>query len=209
MKDTKTWTQQAIEDTKDWTEKTAKEASHIRVDDFKEWGTNTIKDFTTNAQEFIESGKPIEIASQVGDFTVKAAKTVSGVEAYNERKEAIEKKKEAETILSTTQKRIDEVRFLANNRLETYGIAKCEILKTTVGRFIKIVSQLKNSVKVKEYDLSMNLSLKEHDVMEMELNLMASTLQSINSLAASSPFKDLNDLGKVKQCLSQGGEWDI
>lgn len=42
-----------------------------------------------------------------------------------------------------------------------------------------------------------------------DMNLMASTLQSINSLAASSPFKDLNDLGKMTQCLSQGGEWDI
>lgn len=42
-----------------------------------------------------------------------------------------------------------------------------------------------------------------------DMNLMASTLQSINSLAASSPFKDLNDIGKVTQCLSDGGEWDI
>ena len=42
-----------------------------------------------------------------------------------------------------------------------------------------------------------------------DMSLMASTLQSINSLAASSPFKNLNDLGKVTQCLSQGGEWDI
>lgn len=41
------------------------------------------------------------------------------------------------------------------------------------------------------------------------LELMAATLQSINSLAASSPFKDLNDIGKVTQNLSTGGEWDI
>lgn len=41
------------------------------------------------------------------------------------------------------------------------------------------------------------------------LELMSATLQSINSLAASSPFKDLNDIGKVSQNLSEGGEWDI
>ena len=41
------------------------------------------------------------------------------------------------------------------------------------------------------------------------MELMAATLQSINSLAASSPFKDLNDIGKVTQNLSEGGEWDI
>lgn len=39
--------------------------------------------------------------------------------------------------------------------------------------------------------------------------LAVQTLQSINSLAASSPFKDLADLGKVTTMLSEGGEWDI
>lgn len=39
--------------------------------------------------------------------------------------------------------------------------------------------------------------------------LVAQTLQSINSLAASSPFKDLADINKVSAQLSEGGEWDI
>lgn len=39
--------------------------------------------------------------------------------------------------------------------------------------------------------------------------LVAQTLQSINSLAASSPFKDLADLNKVSTMLAEGGEWDI
>ncbi len=39
--------------------------------------------------------------------------------------------------------------------------------------------------------------------------LVAQTLQSINSLAASGPFKDLADLGKVSTMLAEGGEWDI
>lgn len=39
--------------------------------------------------------------------------------------------------------------------------------------------------------------------------LVAKTLQSINSLAASSPFKDLADINKVSTMLSKGGEWDI
>lgn len=40
-------------------------------------------------------------------------------------------------------------------------------------------------------------------------SLVAHTLQSINSLAASSPFKDLADINKVSALLSEGGEWDI
>ena len=39
--------------------------------------------------------------------------------------------------------------------------------------------------------------------------LAVQTLQSINSLAASSPFKDLADIGKVSTMLAEGGEWDI
>ena len=39
--------------------------------------------------------------------------------------------------------------------------------------------------------------------------LVAQTLQSINTLAASSPFKDLADIGKVSTMLAEGGEWDI
>lgn len=39
--------------------------------------------------------------------------------------------------------------------------------------------------------------------------LAAQTLQSINSLAASSPFKDLADINKVTDILIEGGEWDI
>ncbi|MBD5191407.1 MAG: hypothetical protein HDS88_00795 [Bacteroidales bacterium] len=39
--------------------------------------------------------------------------------------------------------------------------------------------------------------------------LLAQTLQSINSLASSSPFKDLADINKVSSMLSEGGEWDI
>ncbi len=39
--------------------------------------------------------------------------------------------------------------------------------------------------------------------------LVAQTLQSINSLAASSPFKDLADINKVAALLTEGGEWDI
>lgn len=40
--------------------------------------------------------------------------------------------------------------------------------------------------------------------------MLAMSLQSINALAAQSPFKNLADIGQVKQALSSGDtEWDI
>lgn len=41
------------------------------------------------------------------------------------------------------------------------------------------------------------------------LTLMSQTLDSINSLAASSPFKALTDINNVSRGLMSGEEWDI
>lgn len=42
-----------------------------------------------------------------------------------------------------------------------------------------------------------------------DLELMSQTLGNINSLAVSSPFKDLADINNVAKGLSEGTEWDI
>lgn len=42
-----------------------------------------------------------------------------------------------------------------------------------------------------------------------DLELMSQTLAAINSLAVSSPFKDLADINSVAKELSEGTEWDI
>ena len=52
-------------------------------------------------------------------------------------------------------------------------------------------------------------SALDHALEEGDNMLVAQTLQSINSLATSSPFKDLADINKVTEQLSAGTEWDI
>lgn len=104
----------------------------------------------------------------VGEYIVDFSKLASGVTAYENRKAANEKKEKADKIMDETTRQIEQVRLLANTRLETFGRVRCEMLKTTVGRFIRIVNSLKNSVKAKEYDLSSSLSIKENDFKELE-----------------------------------------
>lgn len=104
----------------------------------------------------------------VGNYAKDMGKLVSGVTAYENRKAANEKKDKADKIMEETNRKIEQIRFLANTRLETFGRARCEILKTTVGRFIKIVESLNNSVKEKVYELSSSLSLGEVDFKELE-----------------------------------------
>ena len=161
------WGEQAIEDVGKFTAEATKtvsdKASEIR-DNVVEKSEQLKKSYDDGTlQKDLNS-----TLSDAGDIALKFGKTISGVAAYEARKEARELKEEADEILERTERRIDEVRFLANNRMETFGKAKCEILKTTVGRFIRIVKQLKNSVKVKEYELSSNFSFKEKDFEEME-----------------------------------------
>lgn len=104
----------------------------------------------------------------VGNYAKDKGKLVSGVTAYEQRKAANEKKEKADRIMEETTREIEQVRFLANNRLETFGRARCEMLKTTVGRFIRIVNSLNNSVKEKVYELSSSISIGETDFKELE-----------------------------------------
>lgn len=151
----------------------------------------------TKTSEFVSS-KASEIKTNVenltmedvGNYAKDMGKLVSGVTAYENRKAANQKKEKADKIMEETTRQIEQVRFLANTRLETFGRARCEILKTTVGRFIKIVESLNNSVKEKIYELSSSLSLGETDFKELESvemngsNLLA-TASAGGSIAAA------------------------
>lgn len=122
---------------------------------------------TTKAKEIKEGAEKLTM-EDVGNYAKRMGKLASGMTAYEQRKSANEKKEKADKIVKETTQKIEQVRFLANNRLETFGQARCEMLKTTVGRFIRIVNSLKNSVKAKEYDLSSSLQIKENDFKELE-----------------------------------------
>lgn len=52
-------------------------------------------------------------------------------------------------------------------------------------------------------------SVLDRAMTDGDVELMSQTLAAINSLAVSSPFKDLADIGNVAKSLSEGSEWDI
>lgn len=125
-------------------------------------------DFVSNKAKEIEECVDNLTIEDIGNYAMEMGKLASGVTAYEERKAAIEKKAKADKIMEETTQKIEKVRTLANERLEAFGRSRCEMLKNTVGRFIRIVNSLNNSVKIKEYDLSASLSIKEHDLKELE-----------------------------------------
>ena len=176
---------------------TAAAASKAYDDASKSIKEKTIGELIDSAID-VGSKKAVEIKTNVESLTMEdvsnyakdMGKLATGMTAYEQRKAAKEKKEKADQIVEETKQKIEQVRFLANNRLETFGRMRCEILKTTVGRFIRIVNSLKNSVKAKEYDLSSSLSIRENDFKELETvemngsNLLA-TAASGGSVAAA------------------------
>ena len=176
---------------------TAAAASKAYDDASKSIKEKTIGELIDSAID-VGSKKAVEIKTNVESLTMEdvsnyakdMGKLATGMTAYEQRKAAKEKKEKADQIVEETKQKIEQVRFLANNRLETFGRIRCEILRTTVGRFIRIVNSLKNSVKAKEYDLSSSLSIRENDFKELETvemngsNLLA-TAASGGSVAAA------------------------
>lgn len=176
---------------------TAAAASKAYDDASKSIKEKTIGELIDSAID-VGSKKAVEIKTNVESLTMEdvsnyakdMGKLATGMTAYEQRKAAKEKKEKADQIVEETKQKIEQVRFLANNRLETFGRIRCEILRTTVGRFIRIVNSLKNSVKAKEYDLSSSLSIRENDFKELETvemngsNILA-TAASGGSIAAA------------------------
>ena len=105
---------------------------------------------------------------KVGEYITDFGKLATGVTAFQNRKAAKEKKELADKIMKDTNQEIEHIRIYANDRLEVLGRARCEVLQSTVGRFIRIANSLKTSVKEKEFELSANLSVSDADFKELE-----------------------------------------
>ncbi len=167
-KETATAASKAYDDaSKSIKEKTIGELIDSAIDAGSKAVSNTSEFVSTKAGEIKTNVENLTM-EDVGNYAKDMGKLVSGVTAYENRKAANEKKDKADKIMEETNRKIEQIRFLANTRLETFGRARCEILKTTVGRFIKIVESLNNSVKEKVYELSSSLSLGEADFKELE-----------------------------------------
>ncbi len=128
----------------------------------------------------------MNILKTVGDFTVKAAKTVSGVQAWQDRKEAIHLKEEAEELYQDTLNENESRRESANEELTTFGNIRLESLHDTVGVFLEYLKIMKHSYTDKEYDLGGIVNLKDEEIRKMEsVELSAKESLSTTAVAGS------------------------
>ena len=79
---------------------------------------------------------------------------------------------------------------------------------------IKEMGELVKVYLEKTYDERSAIFAKQFEAIDAAISngnveMLAVTLNSMNALASSSPFKNLADINSVKQGLIEGSEWDI
>ena len=84
------------------------------------------------------------------------------------------------------------------------AIAQINAMKECVQAYLEKTFDARSAIFAKQFDV-VDAALSSGDN-----EMLASGLNSINALAASSPFKNLADIAAVKQSLSSSDtEWDI
>lgn len=102
------------------------------------------------------------------NFIGKTIKTVTGVQAYQDRKEAKRLKEEADELYEDTQSENEIRRKSANEKLTAFGRVRLESLQDTVGVFLHYLKIMKHNFTDKEYELSGVINLKEEEINTME-----------------------------------------
>lgn len=72
-----------------------------------------------------------------------------------------------------------------------------------------ILTYLNKSFDERENNFKKLFSILDDAVAKNNMQQLALTLDSITELATSSPFKDLTDIGKIRENLKKKIEWDI
>ena len=122
----------------------------------------------------------------IWDFTKKTFKTVTGIQAYEDRKKANATKEEAEEIIDEVTKMSDELKWQAKKKIESFGKYRCKSLQNTVGSFIHIIKYMEQRVKDKEYTIYSDIEISKEELSELEsIEMNASTALKTAGVAGS------------------------
>ena len=98
----------------------------------------------------------------------KGIKSITGIQAYQNRKEANRLIAEAESLYNETMAINDERRKQLNARLNEFGNIRLQALKSTLKPFLECLTIMKKKYLDKEFELSANLDFKTEDIQKLE-----------------------------------------
>lgn len=111
-------------------------------------------------------------------------KKVTGIQAYQDRKEAKEIKELAEARYIEASEITEMKRNELNSAISSFGELRLRTLKNTVGVFLSCLKDMEQKNKEKQYDILYSIDIKQDKVKELE-DLEMSATQILGSTAAS------------------------
>lgn len=119
----------------------------------------------------------------------KGLKVVSGVQAYQDRKEAKDIEGKAQILLQNLKSEDKKVRQRSKKILSEFGQCRLDSLKSVVGVFLKYLKVLEKNFKVKEYEILTQANITEVKYKEMasvEMNAREATATLVAGGSAAS-----------------------
>lgn len=95
-------------------------------------------------------------------------KTVTGVQGFQDRKEAKIISQQAREQMEMFQKLLEAEEISANSRMETLGKRKLQIVNETIVPFMQYIELLKQKTKGSEFDTLANISISRDEYVEMQ-----------------------------------------
>jgi len=123
---------------------------------------------------------------KTAEFVGKGLKTISGVQAYRDRKEAKSLKEEADNLLAEIEAENEWQREETNTVLEQFGNVRLKALQETVKPFLDYLKYMKVGNKEKEYEIFRSIDIKPEEVATLErISMNASQAMKTTVLAGS------------------------
>lgn len=119
----------------------------------------------------------------------KGLKVVSGVQAYQDRKEAKDIEGKAQLLLQNLKSEDKKVRQRSNKILSEFGQCRLDSLKSVVGVFLKYLKVLEKNFKVKEYEILTQANItkvKYKEMASVEMNAREATATLVAGGSAAS-----------------------
>ncbi len=114
----------------------------------------------------------------------KLGKTAVGIQGLHDRREAAELRKVGEEYASAAEDLTEDHRSRLNSRIEEFGALRLEALRETLGRFLVILSALKQQNRTKEYELLAGLGV-DTQMLESMGTLDMTVKESLRTSAAT------------------------
>jgi len=123
---------------------------------------------------------------EIGNVLLKGAKVVSGVQAYQNRKEAKSIKEDADSIKNEVDAESERRNKILDDKLSHYATSKVDVLKSTIGVFQKYMERISIQNKEKYYELLNNVKFGEEEVKTLATIEMSASQVLKTALASGS-----------------------